>query len=78
MDNKWTEIPCGRCGGCGLVSEYTFGGTDFLGAGECPDCGGSGAQWMRPSGHLFMHPGGPAIGSMPKCYLPILMGEGSA
>lgn len=29
---------------------------------ECGDCGGVGRLWIRPSGHLFQYPGGPAAG----------------
>ena len=32
---------------------------------ECDDCGGSGSIFIRPSGHTFQYPGGPASGSCP-------------
>jgi hypothetical protein len=33
-----------------------------MGADECSDCGGDGRLWIRPTGHTFMYPGGPATG----------------
>lgn len=56
---KW--IRCSSCGGHGLVSGYTLGGTDFLGAEECRHCS-SGRIWRYPSGVLALYPGGPLCG----------------
>ena len=60
MDNKWRTCRCPSCGGHGVVSVYSA--YDFEGPGECGECGGSGSLFIRPSGHLFQWPGGPACG----------------
>ena len=57
----WRTIECGNCGGGEVVSDYTMGGSDFLGPKECDWCGG-GVLWVLPSGHMFAWPGGPARG----------------
>jgi hypothetical protein len=62
MDNKWRTRRCDTCRGFGVVSDYGYFGLDFYGAKDCPTCGGSGAIWLRPSGHAFRWPGGPALG----------------
>jgi DnaJ-class molecular chaperone len=66
MKADWRTLPCPRCGGHGLVSVYTMGGGDFVGAGECNTCSGSGQLWIRPSGHTFSYPSGPAQGMWSK------------
>ena len=50
MDNKWSEFQCGSCRR-GLTSWGR----------ECPYCN-QGWVYIRPSGHLFAYPGGPALG----------------
>ena len=59
VDDKWRTIPCVHCNGYGMVSDYRGG--DFNGAEECNHCS-LGLIWIRPSGHLFMYPGGAAAG----------------
>jgi hypothetical protein len=56
MDDKWRTTKCPNCSGCGLVDGFDAG------PDECRDCGGSGRLWIRPSGHCFLYPGGPAAG----------------
>lgn len=63
MDDKWRTIPCQKCGGLGVVSVYSA--FDFEGPGECPDCI-NGSLWLRPSGHAFLYPGGPAAGMVSR------------
>lgn len=58
MDNKWRTISCG-CDG-GIEWRLTLGGYyDYT----CSGCKGSGTIYLRPSGHAFSYPGGPAVGS---------------
>lgn len=53
MDHKWRTISCNACiGGIKMTA-----GTEVV---EC-DCSG-GLFYVRPSGHLFSYPGGPARG----------------
>ena len=59
MDDKWRTVECHSCR-YGLVSVYSY--NDFEGAGECDVCGGSGFLFIRPGGHIFQYPGGPANG----------------
>jgi hypothetical protein len=33
---------------------------------ECPDCGGSGANWQYPGGTIAVCYGGPLLGRMAK------------
>lgn len=65
MDSdKWGKIPCPRCGGFGVVSEYTLGGTDFLGPAECGNCEGNGVLWRHETGTIAVYPGGPLRGKI--------------
>ncbi len=64
---KW--IKCSDCGGHGVVSGYTIGGTDFTGAEECSHCAG-GRQWLYPSGHIAQYPGGPMAGRLTAAAAP--------
>lgn len=57
---KWRVTKCGTCRGYGVVSRYVGG--DFDGPGECPECEGGGTIYLRPTGHAFLYPGGPARG----------------
>ena len=57
MDNLWRTTPCPACDGFGI-----FWSLPADGDGECLECNGSGNWWIRPSGHLFQYPGGPALG----------------
>lgn len=60
MKQGWRTVNCGNCAGCGMVSD--FRGGDFNGPMDCPDCGGSGAQWVSPQGRIADYPGGPFRG----------------
>lgn len=53
MDNKWRLAPCGCCAGIEWGGDYPQ---------ECRTCGGGGFVYIRPSGHVFQYPGGPALG----------------
>ena len=53
MDNKWRHVECGCCHG------LQWGGEEPR---ECLDCMGNGLTWIRPGGHTFLYPGGPATG----------------
>ena len=64
MDNKWRVFTCPTCSGSGVVSVYSA--YDFEGPGPCNDCGESGRIFIRPSGHCFAYPGGPAAGMWSK------------
>jgi len=55
MDNKWRTVKCPKCGGYGVRMRG-----DSL-PFECGDCN-SGVLYIRPSGHTFLWPGGPATG----------------
>lgn len=59
MKPGWRTVDCSRCVR-GLIDTYVDGPR------ECPDCGGDGELWIRPTGHLFMYPGGPARGQWSK------------
>ena len=63
----WLEIKC-SCGGYGQVSSYTLGGTDFLGAKECSDCGGSGRVFISENDRMVEYPGGRFLGSAPGLF----------
>lgn len=65
---KWLTMRCTSCRGYGQVSAYTLGGTDFLGAGECHNCGGGGIVYVSPKDRLAMYPGGPFCGYWPGKY----------
>lgn len=51
---------CFNCNGAGQVSIQSQG--DFLGAGECPACGGQGMVFEYANGSTVMYPGGPFVG----------------
>ena len=53
MDDRWRIIPCYSC-----IRGLTYQGD------ECPKCHGSERIWIRPGGHCFAWPGGPARGMM--------------
>ncbi len=60
---KWRKESCVRCSGHGVVSSYTFDGSDFLGPEECDDCGGYGVVWVhRKTGTMAQYPGGRLMG----------------
>ena len=63
MDNKWRTIQCPGCNGFGVIAVYSA--YDFEGPGECPECV-NGTLWLRPSGHAFLYPGGPAAGMVSR------------
>jgi hypothetical protein len=56
MDDKWRTITCGICRSYGI----TWNPEAWDGTEEC-DCN-NGTVWLRPKGHAFSYPGGPAIG----------------
>jgi len=59
-DDKWRTVSCGCCAGLEWVGDYPR---------ECRRCGGGGTLFIRPKGHLFQYPGGPAAGiGMPEEY----------
>lgn len=64
----WRLARCSGCGGHGLVSAYTFDGSDFLGAAECRDCGGSGSVFVSDNDRLAEYPGGRLLGSAPGLF----------
>jgi len=66
-DDLWRVVACPRCGGSGLTNVYTASGDDYLGAGECTECA-NGHLYVRPSGHVFLYPGGPAAGMWRSAY----------
>lgn len=76
MNEGWTDRRCWGCGGHGLVSEYTLGGTDFLGAMDCRTCKGTGTVSVHnASGMMAAYPGGPARGCLTKEEHITLFGE---
>jgi hypothetical protein len=58
----WKQQQCAICAGCGMVSAYTFDGSEFEGPEECSGCGGNGYIWRSPKGALAQYPGGPFVG----------------
>jgi len=63
----WRTEKCSNCSECGLISAYTFSGDDFLGADDCPDCGGKGFIYIHnKSGVITEWPGGPFLGRLSK------------
>jgi hypothetical protein len=58
VDDKWRTLTCPICRGYGLVSEPMA----WYGFNECDNCEESGTVWLRPKGHSFQYPGGPATG----------------
>lgn len=58
MDDKWRTTKCSSCSGYGLISAPM----SWYGFYECNNCGESGVVWLRPKGHAFQYPGGPACG----------------
>jgi hypothetical protein len=53
----WRRARCFACGGHGMVSAYTFDGSDFDGAKECDRCEGAGFVWRTPKGRYMRFPG---------------------
>jgi hypothetical protein len=53
----WRLAECGSCRGYGLVSNCSTGEPQ-----DCRTCEGTGRVWIRPTGHVFQWPGGPALG----------------
>lgn len=64
--------PCPGCGGHGVVSAYTFDGSDFLSADECDECHGLCSIVIYESNRLARYPGGPLIGSWPGRFQEVL------
>jgi hypothetical protein len=59
VDNKWRVLSC-WCGG-GFIWSYASESAE-----EHDACGGTGKIYIRPKGHTFQYPGGPASGRMTK------------
>ena len=53
IDDKWRVISCVCYAGLRMGRDEPT---------ECTDCNGSARIFIRPSGHLFAWPGGPAVG----------------
>lgn len=64
MDDKWRTLTCPMCRGYGLLSAPMA----WYGFEECDSCGETGRIWLRPKGHSFEYPGGPATGMWGKDY----------
>ncbi len=60
MDGLWRYYGC-WCN-AGQVWVATLGGPEV---DTCRSCGGSGRIFIRPTGHEFAWPGGPALGMSP-------------
>lgn len=58
MDDKWRTIPC--CCISGMKPGSLPPGE------ECDHCMGNMIMWIRPGGHTFLYPGGPATGYQGK------------
>jgi hypothetical protein len=54
MDDKWRVVKC--CCISGMKPGSLPPGE------ECDHCMGGGVYFIRPGGHTFMYPGGPATG----------------
>ena len=65
---RYYEVPCGACGGYGMVSDYGYFGMDFYGAKECSCCGGRGSYVVYRNDRTAMWLGGPFTGSAPGLY----------
>ena len=52
-DALWRVASCGCCAGIKWGGDYPR---------ECRQCGGEGAVFIRPSGHVALYPGGPWCG----------------
>lgn len=57
--SRGRPIRCSRCDGHGIISTWSFGVQE---PDECPDCGGSGANWLYPRGAIASYYSGPLIG----------------
>jgi hypothetical protein len=57
MDDKWRKFSCTICRGYGLLDSPMA----WFGFTECGNCN-EGTVWIRPKGHAFQYPGGPACG----------------
>lgn len=53
------QIMCDTCDGKGMRSVWSFGVKE---PDECPDCGGSGLNWLYPHGAIASYYGGPFLG----------------
>jgi len=58
MDSKWRYIYCGICQAGEYWVDSLYGPYSIT----CPYCHGWHKIYLRPSGHAFAYPGGPAIG----------------
>ena len=56
---KGRYITCANCGGHGLVASFSEGANW---PDECADCGGSGKNWLYPSGYIARFYSGPFLG----------------
>jgi hypothetical protein len=63
------HIGCWRCQGHGLITSMS-GEPD-----ECYDCGGSGLNWVYPSGRIARYYSGPFIGYDPSSVKDLTDGQ---
>jgi len=61
------HIKCDTCDGKGMRTIWSFGVKE---PDECPDCGGSGLNWLYPHGAIARYYAGPLIGRVPTT-LPV-------
>ena len=57
MDGKWRTFTCRICRGYGMIGNPEA----WYGYDDCDNCN-YGTVWIRPKGHAFQYPGGPACG----------------
>ncbi len=68
MIADWVKTSCSGCGGHGMVSDYTYDGSEFLGAKDCSVCGGNGVLYVSSKDVVAIYPGGPFCGKWPGEY----------
>lgn len=56
-------LKCYKCDGKGLVTSWSFGVKE---PDECGNCGGSGLNWIYPSGVIAKYYSGPLCGRVAK------------
>lgn len=59
MTTTGKSVRCETCDGKGVVASWSFDGPM---PDECGDCGGSGRNWLYPSGLLARYYSGPLLG----------------
>lgn len=63
MDDKWRKFDCTACNGYGMI---WVGDASWDGTADCSCL--NGWIYIRPTGHTFLYPGGPANGFYGKEY----------